>query len=313
MKGKHKRRARTVSVFMALLMCALMILAIPLAAGAEILVVSNPDPTDRLNMRTKAQAGSPILRKYDSGVEVEVLSTPNSEWAYVRIGTAEGYMQRQFLKPLGSVVSAIPMGIVKVTPPQTSLALRQNETDDSQAVGIYADGSALEVLGVGDSWLHVRMVEDRKTGFMRSAWVAEPDNLMYGVISANDTSLRETPDAKSRSLGVYNTGIEFVVLLSFEKLDGWTRVRIGDTVGFIENSSIARNPEPGSYDNPMKRMMVDNNGAFVNMRKTASTKTSVVSQIESGEWVDILGKVGDWSHVRFGDLAGYVQNRFLKQ
>ncbi len=313
MKNKQKNRICAMALFMALLICALIFLAIPLTVSAETLVVANPDPTDRLNLRTKPQAGSPILRKYYSGVEVEVVATPNSEWAHVRIGTADGYMQRQFLKPIGSVDSAIPIGIVSVTAPQSILALRESESDDSPALGSYNNGTSVEVLGVADDWLHVRMLDDGKMGFMRSNWIAEPENLMKGTVSVNKTNLWETPDIKSRSLGVYNAGIEFIVLLSFEKLDGWTRVRIGDTVGFMENASIVRSTEPGIYPNPIKRMMVDNSGAFVNMRKTASTKGSVVSKIETGEWVDVLGKVGDWSHVQYGELTGYVQNRFLKQ
>ncbi len=311
MKRSKTALTRVAAALLAALLCVPAFLALPASARAETAVVANPDPTDRLNMRQKPQSGSPILRKYYSGVEVTIISSPSKEWAKVRVGEAEGYMQRQFLKPPGSVTSAIPVGVVDVTLPQTKLALRQKESDDSTAVGSYENGADVEILGVSDGWLHVRALSDGRTGFMRSAWVAQADNLMYAAVGAKPAVLREKAQSGGKALGTYPTGTRMVCLFSFEKLEGWTRVRIGDTVGFMESSGLAFNPEPGDVPAPVT-LGVKNPGTFVHLRKTASTSASSLAQVSDGERVEVLGDAGDWKHVRYGDLTGYVQTKFLQ-
>lgn len=308
---KNVRMTRCV----AMLAACLMLLGAGIAgAAAETAVVDNPDPTDRLNLRESAKSGAKILRKYYSGVAVEVLSSAG-DWAKVRIGTAEGYMQKQFLATgtaAASVRSAVPMGQVDVTYPQTKLALRERESDSANAVGSYDQGTAVAVLGVADGWLHVRVVADGRTGFMRSAWVTQTENLRHAAVHADKATLRQEPKAGAKALGAYGRNVPMVVLFSFEKLEGWSRVRIGDTVGFMQNGDLAFNPEPGTADFAPEGKTVRNNGSYVNLRKAASTDASSLEKLDDGTAVSVLGTAGDWTHVEADGVYGYIQSKYLK-
>ncbi len=303
---------------LASLAVALLIALAASAAFAETAVVNNPDPTDRLNLRESAKAGAPILRKYFNGVEAEILSDVSADWAKVRIGGAEGFMQRKFLATgaaADAVARAIPVGIVDVTPPETKLALRERETDDSAAVGSYDQGTAVLVLGISDGWLYVRVESDGRTGFMRSQWVTQAENLRTAVVSdANKakTTLRETPKTNGKALGQYDGGVPMVVLFSFEKLEGWTRVRIGDTVGFINNGQLHFNPEPAAQPYSGAQMRAENPGSHINMRKTPDRNGQIVAKLEDGAGVNVLGTSGPWSHVVWMGQYGYIQTSFLR-
>lgn len=307
MKPRGLSRAGTI------LLCVVLLCAASVSALAETAVVNNPDPTDRLNLRSEAKSGADILRKYHSGVTVEILSDAGNGWAKVRIGSAEGYMQKQFLVTganASSMQSAIPVGEVDVTPPQTKLALRERESDDAAAVGSYDQGTSVEVLGISDGWLHVRVMQDGRTGFMRSAWVTMIENLKTAAVSVDKATLRQAPQSDGKSLGTYAQGVPMVILFSFEKLEGWSRVRIGDTVGFMRSSDLVYGPEPNTFSPATKA--VSNPGSFANLRKAATSDSLVIEKLGDGASVSVLGTAGDWTHVQTAAGYGYIQTKFLK-
>jgi uncharacterized protein YgiM (DUF1202 family) len=140
----------------------------------SVAVVSNPNPADRLHLRTKADAKAASLGKYYNGVTVQVLSFEfDGTWAKVRVDSLEGYMDLRYLamgSAAGRVKSAIPQ--VVVNNGGKTLNLRAGQSTASASLGRYADGTSVQVLGVGATWYHV-MVGD-KTGFMLAQYL-EPN------------------------------------------------------------------------------------------------------------------------------------------
>jgi len=126
-----------------------------------ILTVNNPNPADRLHLRTAPRATAPSLGKYYSGVRVEALSRDTGGWVKVRIGDTVGYMRDDFLHfgDPGDVRSAIPVMRVNNPNPADRLNLRKTASDNSESLGKYYNGATVEVLGAGDVWYHVRVGE----------------------------------------------------------------------------------------------------------------------------------------------------------
>ena len=136
-------------------------------------VINNPNPADRLNLRKEPSKSAPSLGKYYRGVRVTVLGYANDNlWARVRIGDLEGYMDAAYLvdaQNAKSIQSAIPT--VQVSVPQGQhLFLRSASSDKSSSLGRFANGTAVEVLGVGSSWYHVRV--GGKIGFMMASYLS---------------------------------------------------------------------------------------------------------------------------------------------
>lgn len=63
---------------------------------ANIAVVNNPNPKDRLHLRVRPNRDSDSLGKFYTGTPVLVLER-KGDWACVRLGHLEGWMMRQFL------------------------------------------------------------------------------------------------------------------------------------------------------------------------------------------------------------------------
>lgn len=131
-------------------------------------IVKNPNPSDRLHLRVSANTGAASLGKYYNGVKVELLSYSSDTWAKVRIGNLVGYMLKQYLTT-GNVVSAIPTMVVNNPNASDRLNLRETQSDKGNSLGKYYNGTYVEVLGIGDTWYHVRV--DGKLGFMMAKYL----------------------------------------------------------------------------------------------------------------------------------------------
>lgn len=135
-------------------------------------VVNNPKASERLHLRTEPKTSATSLGKYYTGVEAQVLAYVSDTWAYVRIGSAEGYMMRQYLSinpRAGSIPSAIP--VMQVNNPRSDdrLNLRANPSEKAQSLGRYYNGTQVEVLGVADAWVHVRV--GGRMGYMMAKYL----------------------------------------------------------------------------------------------------------------------------------------------
>lgn len=74
-------------------------------------VVNNPNPDDRLHLRTKPKKGQATLGKFYNGTPVQILET-DGDWCHVRIGFGhklEGWMMEKFLAQEEEIDKVQPM------------------------------------------------------------------------------------------------------------------------------------------------------------------------------------------------------------
>lgn len=132
-------------------------------AAPGIAYVHNPNPQDRLNLRTQPNKDAPSLGKYYNGTSVSLLSSESNGWYRVKIGSLEGYMQGKYLSLNQSVPSAQPTVTVQDAS-GTGLNLHSGQSTRSTSLGFYKNGTRVTVLGLSKSWCHVQV--DGQTGFM---------------------------------------------------------------------------------------------------------------------------------------------------
>ena len=140
-------------------------------------VVNNPNPKDRLHLRTRPDRNADSLGKYYNGSFVLVLEEKGG-WVKADIGGIQGWMMRQYLafgSDMDKVTKAIPQensllgeylesGIPLYKTPEersdTAFWLKDLEMwHDSSAIG-----------QVGEDWLHI-VLEDGRSGYVKTAWL----------------------------------------------------------------------------------------------------------------------------------------------
>lgn len=121
----------------------------------------------------------------------------------------------------------------------------------------------------------------------------------YGVITSKGLRLREMPTTESKQLGAYRTGTA-VELRGY--VDGWYWVRVDGETGYMS----------AQYVRPAKSGFVSNHGKYVNLRKEPSYGADVLMQVESGEFLAVLGTSGSFQQVVAKGRAGYMDARYVQ-
>ena len=159
--------------------------ALTFVNGAACAMVNNPNPEDRLHLRTRPDRTAPSLGKYYTGVVARLLEGGDADWARVSVCGVEGYMMRRYLAfgdELLSVQSAMPKLLAvsfDATPymngmtqaqydalPKDDVDIKASPSDNARVamrVPAYTDVTVLGVLG--DDWAHVRW--NGQTGYIR--------------------------------------------------------------------------------------------------------------------------------------------------
>lgn len=139
-------------------------------------VVNNPDPADRLNLRTAPDRKADSLRHYYNGVAVTILNEYPDDWVAVSIGSGTG-MARGYMKSTYLAFGADAEKVTSVIPGETAVVaswtLYSLPDEASAPVAEYTAGTAFEILGESTAWWHIRVGE--ATGFVRAGILIEAE------------------------------------------------------------------------------------------------------------------------------------------
>lgn len=137
-----------------------------LSEGWGYAVVNNPNPSDRLNLRSQPDADSPSLGKYLNGTCVTVLEEADG-WTHVSAGETEGYMMSSFLAAPDAPV--VPMTIqMKVSNPYADVqGLLSSTGPEMQVMVFIPNGVLVTAFGYAGEYMHVQY--GGLTGYMPRA------------------------------------------------------------------------------------------------------------------------------------------------
>ena len=318
------------------LLAALLALAIILTACTALadgtsytpgmtLYVNNPDPTDRLNLRTAPGKDAHSIGKYYSGVRVELLDVPQNGWAHVRIDPYEGYMDMTYLTAdLGGngVEFAMPCLVVESDQGAT---LRSEPTPAARALYRFEKGSFVyNVLGVlSNGWIHVKYYAGYN-GFLpadaltpqltfEKMETAAPVGYFVYVNNPDPTdrlNLRAEPSADADSLGKYYNGVEVLVL--GDAGNGYWHVQVNctKTVGYMDAAYLTTAYVDASLRPTAK--VRNPNAALTNIRSAPSYASEVLYTAENGEGLAVMGVTPDgWLHVQTEGIFGYIRSSLV--
>lgn len=325
------------ALLLAVLSCAALADGLP---STGTVYVKNPDPTDRLNLRTEPRQGARSLGKYYSGVAVVLLGEAQNGYVKVRIDPFEGWMDAKYLATAGDVSEFVAMPQTTVT--ASSANLRAQPSYDADVLETVGKGMSVWVLGVrDDGWLHVSSMH---SGFMRADLLsgefsfhkdeggATSGGNFSGGTSGGSTggsivsdgqlswpnpttvynwdpktrlNLREKPNSDSAVLGKYYSGTP-VTLLEVPK-DGWAHVQIGGTAtGYMQTSYL--NTVGSATRNDMPTPKIQNKGGSgLNLREKPDTSSKSLGLYKNGTQVSVMGVYGGWVHVVVDGKVGYMQ------
>ena len=134
--------------------------------ASNYMFVKNPNPNDRLHLRTKPQKGAASLGKFYNRTPVYVIDE-QGEWVHVRIGSEEsgleGYMMTKFLTR-DEVACAFPQKhILPEVHSKTGFILKAKPKKDAEEICTVTAG--WNIIGVVEDDWYVIMTSDGTVGY----------------------------------------------------------------------------------------------------------------------------------------------------
>ena len=141
----------------------------------------------------------------------------------------------------------------------------------------------------------------------------------YATVIASDVLyMRDEPSTDGDIIGRYRHGTR-VEILNSTKYRNWAKVRVGGKVGYMYKNYLSAFTSDGNNSSSESgvssgtiRYIRSSNGASVNLRRRASTKTSLMARMPVGSKVTVLESYSVWSRVLYKGKDGWVMTKFLK-
>lgn len=261
--------------------------------GQRIAIVNNPNSADRLNLRKTATSNAASLGKYYNGTVVVMLSDVHNGWVKVRIGNLDGFMESKYLSidgRVGSVASAMPTVTVNNANGKR-LNLRETQSQKSNSLGLYDNGTKVTVLGLSETWYHVEV--DGKVGFMMAGYMTP--KLQYSI-STGGTGSSGSGSGGSGSSGNTSGGSSSSSSSGVwggptgsHQIAQWT-IPILEYVGIVNN--------PVATDR-------------LHLRTEPKESATSLGKYYNGVQLIINSDHGDWTYVAIGNLYGYMKTEYL--
>lgn len=263
----------------------------------------------RVALREQPSTSSDLICRIYNGIAVEYIADAPNGFVKVRLGAVEGYMMKKFLS--ADPTTHYPKnGYVHGYNHQRKVEM-YSTPDMLEAVAELPDSSidwdGVSVLAVAHDWLYI--LHNGIYGYIPYWYIEETGNFRTATAwpeNANQyMAFYNKPNGKI--IGYYHKGCFLYFLFDPELLNEWVRVRIGNTPGYVKSDYtdgwIVDMPE-------LPEMMVHANTA--NIHAEPSDQSPVDLQLPMDTIVRIMGFIGDWYHVEYGDYDTAIYHGFMR-
>ncbi|MDU4862665.1 MAG: SH3 domain-containing protein [Terrisporobacter othiniensis] len=273
--------------------------------------------TANVNFRKSASTSSSIIETIPKNTTVEVVDKSTSGWYKVKYKGNTGYVSKDYVKLNGS-------GSDDNTPPSSSekgattanLNLRKSASTSSSIIATIPKNTTIEIVSKSNSkWYKVKYKGN--TGYVSKDYVKlngsssnnetpSTPSSEKGVTSAN-VNFRKSASTSSSIIATIpkNTTIE-IVNKSNSK---WYKVKYKGNTGYVSKDYVKLNGSNSNTSSSNKGVT----SANLNLRKSASTSSNIITTIPKNTTVEIVSKLSSgWYKVKYKSYTGYVVGSYMK-
>ena len=250
----------------------LIIIVLFILCGSVVLAKTGITTTNSVNLRNKPSTDSDVIKSLSKDESLEILEESGEFYKVLYKGRV-GYVSKKFVNVSGESNS---------TPATTETANVKNETVNEVST---TSNSTDSDLSVGNYKLN-----------------NDADVYVLPVLYA----LKNGNLKKGDNVNVI-TVISNWVYISNGNMSGWIfRPLIDGNAKTVESTSNAGADKVSSDGN-----FVTVNTDAVNIREKPSTSSDVLGSVGKGRKLEVIGKSGDWTQVKFNNVKGYILSKFV--
>lgn len=222
----------------------------------------------------------------------------------------------------GIAVASISKGqVVNVT---STLRIRESASTDSSVVGTMRNGNTFDIISKSGNWYQIKY--NGITGYVHGDYVKEvtassavsTKGKVYNV--ATNLRVRSGASTNSSILGYLTNNTE-VSIVGTE--GSWYKIQYNGGYGYVSKEYISVNGSSSnngssSDNNSSSETEINKTGYVYNVssgglrvRKEASTSSTVLGTLYSGNSVNIIGETGSWYKIKYNSSYAYVHKDYI--
>ena len=186
----------------------------------------------------------------------------------------------------------------------------RSTTDEASAVKVSYSAGASLILGMDialDSETIAALVsQNTKT----TEYEASGEEADYSLVMAkvkNYCNMRETPESEGTVVGRLYNSCGGTIL---DKVEGWTKVRSGDVIGWVSDEYLYFEEEALVFAAEVAtEIVVSDTQLWV--RATATDNAEIVGVLSTGESAVFVMEVDNWTCIEYGDGVAYVLSAYV--
>ena len=318
--------------------------------GFQVMNAEGQVNTSSLNIRITTSANSNIIGTYKNGTKITILGKVGN-WYQVKSSAGYGYVSADYVKILnnntnsgnnngsnngGGVEAPTTYQTGKVSNISTSLNIRKSASTSSGIITTLKNGTEVKVVGTEGDWYKIYS-ESFGYGYASKSYVTivssgdnsgsnnggnqdnnqgstTPETTQTGQV-INVTTKLNIRGGAGTNYGIVGTvgGNATVNILGQE--GSWYKISYNGVTGYVSGSYIKVNSSNSNNntDSTVKYGKVVDISTKLNIRKSASTSSSIVGTLSNNTQVTILEKLNGWYKISYNGVTGYVSASYIAE
>lgn len=277
--------------------------------------------TTYLNLREEPNTSCTVITEIPAGTVLPLMTISNG-WAYTQFGRQDGYVSMDYIKRVdrytGDATDADATGAEVIASGGTPLRLTASAS--GYTVMTVPEGALVKVKSDDGSWALVYYAG--VTGYvlssaleMNGTVVDEPKDTpdsgeQYAVVVSTGSSLNLRESASMSAAVMMEIPRGETVIVEKAGSD-WCRVRYRGVVGYCVTQYLALGEGGDESVENYETAKVTTKSGSLNLRKSASTKATILTTIPRNTVITVLSRGEEWSKVTYAGYTGYVMNEYL--
>ena len=278
--------------------------------------------SNSLNLRAQASTSASVLAQIPSGTVLPIISV-SGNWGYTQYGCQSGYVSMSYITRSDSYSGNAGDGDAsgaEVTA-EGGTPLRMSASQSGYTVLTVPQGALVKIKHDDGAWAQVYY--GGYTGYVLSAAIRyngvtveeTADTLktgeQYALVNstASSLNLRTQPSMSSTVMAEIPRGETIIVESAGEQ---WCRVRYHGVTGYCASQYLKLSDTSDTPDDAQLTAVVTTEKGSLNLRKSDSTTSSVLTTIPRGATIQISQRGYSWSKTTYGGFTGYVMNKYLR-
>lgn len=274
---------------------------------------------NQLRVRSGPSTSYKVVTTLSQGATVTIIKT-DSNWHQIKTSSITGWVAAEFIQDIKSDTggSSSSQQTGKVT--ANNLNVRSTASTSGNILGKLQKGSTVSILSVESNWVKIQyngqtawiskeFVEMSSTSSQPSVPNQTNTNSssgLLGTITATSLNVRSTGSLSGKIVGTVSKGQAFEILA---EENNWAKIKLKNgQLGWVASWYLSK-----EQSSTTTKVDVEENSTVTilyngtNIRKSATTSSSVISRANAGETFTVLSVQNDWYEIQLKDGSkGFV-------